>query len=334
MSEVLDTLKLVAGATSEKDIIPVLKHFAFRGERVYATDGRITISAPCIELASIITGTVDAQKLIAAFEIIGTGKWEIIKPLDDMTHIKIKANNFLARIPMGPIDAFPFTDEGAYQLKKIALLDVLRKLKPFIGTDASRPWSCGVYLGGAVAAATNNVTLAVCPSPLFLSHEIMLPVFAVDELIRIGEEPIGILQEDNRISFLLPYNATLSSVLVTEQWPKLPMELLKAIASDAQYRVIPKALAQAVEYLLPFCLDPKAPLICFTERNVHTQEGEIQGRVDNVFSHQGRIALPCRFRAEPLRSMLDVATHADFTKFPRVPWKGVGIEGAIVGVVT
>ncbi len=164
--------------------------------------------------------------------------------------------------------------------------------------------------------------------PINITHDFMLPLFAIDELLRLDQEPLGYHLGENRVTFKLPQGILLHSSLFNEQWPKPPVVLLKQLATDAKYKAISANVPAALERLLPFCLDPKAPVICFDEATMSTVAGEVQGIM------QGLKGLgQCRFRAEPLREVLKVATHADFTKFPRVPWRGEEIEGIIVGVM-
>ena len=43
----------------------------------------------------------------------------------------------------------------------------------------------------------------------------------------------------------------------------------------------------------------------------------------------------CAFRVEPLLHVLDRATHIDWSRFPRVPWRNAegSMRGVIVGVM-
>ena len=88
-------------------------------------------------------------------------------------------------------------------------------------------------------------------------------------------------------------------------------------------------LLECVQRVLPFCPDPKFPVIKFSDTGVSTADGEMQAEM-------GGVTLPTgSYRAEPLLLVLSVATHADFYLYPNpVKWcsRESGLEGVLVGV--
>ena len=158
MPKLLETLKLVCGAVSDKDLVPVLTHFAFRAGRVYGYDGRLSIDAPC-EATSHLSCTVDALRFVAAIENCQDAPPAITMEGDKL-HVRVK--KYRATLPTGDLTLFPEPPIVAGKMRGAPqFLDTLRLLRPFIGQDASRPWAAGINFAGTIAAATNNVVIAV-----------------------------------------------------------------------------------------------------------------------------------------------------------------------------
>ncbi len=107
-------------------------------------------------------------------------------------------------------------------------------------------------------------------------------------------------------------------------------DLVQELSEGAQFKDLPARLLTTVERLLPFTADLKTPIIEFEDTVVRTVESEVQGRMTG-FSGLGQ----CRFRAEPLVTMLTAAAQADFSRFPRIPWRcaNKALRGVLVGML-
>jgi hypothetical protein len=326
MKEAFNTVR---GAVSQRDLLPVLTHFAVSQGRIHGYNGRVHISAPAPSLAHLPGFTVPAQLALAALDACGEAE-----PVLEMAGDKVRVTdgaNFSAVLPIGPIDAFPISPVPA-KCKKLGnaqLLPVLRALRPFVGEDASRPWCASIKFHGAVAMATNNVAMAAMglPKSWPLTLSCALPVFTVDELLRIGEEPVAVAPDgDHALFFYLPQQVWLRTVLVADGWPNA-MAVLHSAHAGAVMRNIPAGLLAAVQHVLPFCPDPHVPAIVLDKDQVTTQQGVSTARVAG-FSH-----LAGTYHATPLQLVLAAATGAAWDKAPRVPWKGPGgLDGVLMGM--
>lgn len=321
-----NTLNLVRGAVSTKDLLPVLTHFHIYEGRVQGGNGRIAIDAPCPELAGFDC-TVPAERFLKAVDACdGEPKLK----LTDGGKLTISKGKFRATLPLADHTAFPkvapppqitsFLDG----IKLPPLLPTLRRLFPFIGEDASRAWSCGVYLNGGYAWATNNVCLARVPIRQF--QNFVLPVFAIDELLRIGQEPVSIEAYENYVIFYFSGNWWMRCQKLEGAWPDVAAFMP---AEPTAHAWPAKQLAEAVRKVLPFCPDPKYPVVQTGPDGVGTLEGEMSALV-------GYDDLPAgRFRAEPLLAALDAAASIDLSTYPKACyWKGEGIDGVLVGMRT
>lgn len=321
----LEALRLVRGAVSTKDLMPVLTHFAIHDGRIQGFNGRLAISAPVPEL-SALSLTVPALGFVRAIDACGEHE-PAFEHVDNK--LIIRAGEFKATLPTGPIDAWPgdLPSTQAPVPYRGALLPCFTALAPFIGEDASRPWAAGVSLSDRAAAATNNIIIAIYALTKAWPGDHIIPIQGITELIRIGLEPFMLGIEQNTLTFHFKGNVWLRTALVDGVWPRSPGEMIAQIAQEAKWAPIPEAIGQAVEQIAPFSPDAKNPLIRFEDGMIKTPDGISQAEVCG-FKDLGR----CTFRVEPLKVMLKAATHADWSLFPRVPWKGERLTGAIVGL--
>lgn len=318
----LKTLRFVRGAVAEKDLVPVLTHFRVYDGRIQGGNGRLSIDASCLDLKGLDI-TVPAERFLKAVDgCNGEPKLKITKT----SKLSISHKKFKAILPLGDNESFPMNERSKGMVivstkTREALLGMLRALRPFIGVDASRPWACGILLKDGFAYATNNVILCRVPIPWKIDS-INLPSFAVDELLRIGEIPSCLWIDDTSITFEYE-DAWLKSQLFDLEWP----DIEKFFAAQTTKKVSP-LLFESIQRIIPFCPDPKFPVIKFSEEGVSTADGDMMAEVKGI-------KLPdAIFRAEPLLAVLSVATHIDFSTYPAPsPWKGEnGLEGIFIGV--
>jgi hypothetical protein len=323
---VLEALRLVRGAVSTKDLVPVLTHFALHDGRLQGFNGRIQMGIPVPELKGLSL-TVPGKEFLRAVD--GCGESDPVLSVSD-SFLMVKAGAFSARLPTAPIEAFPLYDPSAERPTpwRGGLQPLLAGLHPFIGIDASRPWAGGISLGGKLAAATNNVIIALAALPRPWRGDCILPLAAVEELLRIALEPKALHIGDNAITFHFAGGLFLRSTLIDGTWPTSPLELVQQLSQGAVWEEIPQELAQAVEQVAPFCHDFKSPAVILEAGRVRTPEGTMSAERGG-FKGSGMMGT---YRVEPLKTVLAVATHADWSRFPRVPWKGNGLEGVLVGI--
>jgi DNA polymerase III sliding clamp (beta) subunit (PCNA family) len=322
-----DAFNIVRGAVSKKDLVPVLTHFAINKGWVHGFNGRVHIAAPAKEITDL-SFTVPATLAMAAMDAC---KGEpIFTPKNGRIAVRDTASKFNAILPTGKVEDFPLPEQSqlTWQKCETPFLKVLQALQPFIGEDASRLWCASIRFQGPWAMATDNVTLAQCASPLPML-DCALPVFAVDELLRIAQEPLQIAQEGTHsLFFRLPGRVWLRTQLIADAWPDAIAMLNKVHEGATLQEFDVNMVEEAVRLIQPLCPDPKLPIIVFDETTVSTKEGNSEARFPG-FQHLGNGT----YRAEALLKMLSVAVRADWSKFPRIPWEGRGVRGALMGVM-
>jgi len=316
----LDILNFVRGAVATKDLVPVLTHFHVRDGRIQGGNGRIAIDAPCEELKDF-NFTVPAVKFLKSVDACNGEPKLKITPSNKLS---VKKGAFKALLPLADNTSFPYVvNELTKNKLNTDLLTIFKKLKPFVGDDASRPWSCGILLRNNFAYATNNVVLAKVPI-VWPYMDVNIPLFAVDELLRIGFAPNSIGIADNRIIFNFVDDSWLSTQLFVDEWPDVdPM-----FKDSDSISLIPNELKSAIETVLPFCPDEKFPRIKLSNETVSTDDGEMSAEVSGF-----NFGVEAYFRAEPLLQVLTQADEIDFSFYPDpCPFRGDGIEGILVGV--
>jgi len=306
-----EALKFVQGAVSEKDLVPVLTHFHIKDGEVQGSNGRLTISAPVEAVGDVI---VPAALMIKALDACKAPEVKITEK-----SVMVKDGKFSARLPKSN-DVFPVATKPVGETLPVSgLVETLRKLRPFVGDDATRLWACGVLFRGGYAYATNNVTIAEANAPAF-EREMVLPTPVIDELLRIKVEPDHMVMDETTIGFYWG-DRWLKAKVLTGEWPPV-----QDMINRDDLPEIPKGLADAVSRIAPFCDDKKFPVIEMTETGIRTQDGLMQAEVG------GYEFAEVKYHAEALALILKTAKLADFSQSP-APWSGNNLRGLISQVI-
>src|SRR5690606_38973879 len=131
------------------------------------------------------------------------------------------------------------------------LLEALKTVYPFIGNDASRPWTNGVLLRGMSAFATNNVCLVEYWLGVETPIVVNLPKVAITEMLRIGEPPTYAQVHKNSLTFHYPDDRWIRTQLFEINWPDLSKVL------DQPHNAVPvdERIFEGIEMLKPFADD-------------------------------------------------------------------------------
>lgn len=321
----LDVLRFVRGAVSGNDsVLPVLTHFCIYSGRIQGANGRISIDAPVPSLK--FNAITPAEKFLKAIDNCGG---EPHLNLTEAGRLTIKREGFRAILPTQGIEAFPKAEASKGTRHKLAdgLCDAVNLLRPFVATDAERPWASTVYFdpeNGVAFAATNAMIAMVKTKPF--NHPVQIPVFAIDELLRINAhegygEPAQWAVDEHSVTFFWPkQDAWMRSQLIIAEWPT---ETARRWMSMKEKMVkIPKNLSAEIERLLPFCPDPKYPVIHFDGAMLSTSTGDSEAYVE-LEQQMGKGA----FHADNLRPMLKLADKMVITEkaalFSAENFKGV-----------
>lgn len=306
----LERLKLVRGAVADKNIVQALTHFFIYDGRVQGSNSRIAIDAALPELAGH-TLTVHANKFISVIDRCDDYEQE---PTFDVSEksLTVKAGRFRVKLPLLDNASFPRTIVDAQEWEPDEpLLPILRMLRPFVASDANQVWPLGVWVDeNGWAYATNNVCLVRVPCSLLsgTGMSFNLPGYAIDEMLRIGQEPTGFSITEQAVTFHYDELLWIKSQQINVPWP---METVRTLFeahyhTDASARMIPDVpdgLYEAVDTVLPFVANEKFPVVVFEGGAVATEDGESRAMVDGF-------KLPdAKYNAHMLKLVLTYATR-------------------------
>jgi DNA polymerase III sliding clamp (beta) subunit (PCNA family) len=318
----LATLRRVKGAVSTKDLIPAMTHFCIYSSRIQAMDGRIAIDAPLPELAGN-EFAVPGEKLVKAIDLCST---EPSIKITDKT-LTLTASSMKVRLPLLASESFPRQepDLQTIELKDSNLIPTLKLIYPFIATDASKAWAIGSWLSpDGYALATNNVTLvqAECETLKQIPRGFNLPVYAIDELLRIGEEPVGLGIASNSVTFHFEGGWWLRAQLLSAEWPAASVSKLFSDWPES-LPVISKDSAEALRKVATFCADSKLKIIKLGDGKIATIEGEQAAEIDGFDFDEGM------FNADYLGEVFKIANR--FGGGMPARFSGASVKGLITG---
>lgn len=319
----LDTLKFVRGAVATKDLVPVLRYFRISGGRIQGQNGRVCIDAPWP--GPEMDEVVDAQKFLRAVDACAGEPKITCKD----SWLSISRGKFRARLATLLTGDYP-TVHNCEDWQNVAwfsdqMMASLRKLQPFIATDASRPWACSVLVSEGKAYATNNAVLAVVDMP-WTGADVVLPDFLINELLRIGETPISLHWDEGALCAKYGDGSWLWSRRIEGAWPGTLKQLEAVIGATQEWHDVPDDLREALAHLRPFFPDSKWPIVRTGEAGVSTNDGKSSAAISVG-------ALPeAAFRMESLDLVATVAKQWNLAASP-VPWRADGIAGLLTKVI-
>jgi hypothetical protein len=225
----------------------------------------------------------------------------------DTGRLVVERKPFKAFLPCQKQDLFPLTKPSTGDRFRVGdgLIEALKLLRPFIATDAERAWASTLLFDpeGNVYASTNAMIGMTRCEAFAGVGQIQLPVFAADELLRLATVPNGypdeIATDDTGTTFFYD-DAWVKTQHIAAEWPTETAQ--KWLEMTGKYKAIPPKLIDAIEQLLPFCPDPKFPVIHFKKDGISTAAGETEAEIAGFDLGEGF------FHAENLRPMLACST--------------------------
>ena len=318
----LDSLRFVRGAVALKDHVPVLRHFQIHNGFVQSHNGVLSLKAP---IACDLSIKPLADKFVHAIALCD----EAVSLHETETgRMAVTSGPFKAYIDTST-ETFPDIQPQGENVETTGLLDAIRALAPIMSDDASRGWSRGILFVGQSAYVTNNIILAEHWLQEPVSQPFGLPAMAVNELLRIGEEPEGVQISDNRVTFHYDGDRSLTtSLLLINQWPDV-REMLDTFDLDELYDVGPDFFV-ALSKLRPFTTDLRP--VWLNDNLVSTSDTEGDGahiELEDTTGLRGRWAL------DQLLKLEGVANRVAWDRAPKpCPFFGEVMRGLIVGLTS
>lgn len=320
MSDILDSLKFVKGSIAKKDFLPALTHFVIEKGLVRGYNGVIALCSP---IAFDIDCKPKADELVNAVTHCDE---TIVLSMTETGRLRIVSGSYKAFVKCVTEETVHVLPEGErVEFSGSALIDALKVLEPFVGDDASRPWSNGVLLRGQSAFATNNVTLLEYWVGADFPSTVNVPHVAIKEMLRIGEAPTHAQLGSNSITFHYPGDRWLRSQLFATEWPDLTRilneECNPVLLEPRLFLGLEKLAKRADAMNRVFIKDSTISTVPFDSGDEGAQY-QVPG-----LQCEGAYAIPM------LQLLEGVAEKVDFTTYPKpCLFFGQRLRGAIIGM--
>jgi hypothetical protein len=315
----LRELKFVQGAIAKKDLLPAMTHFRIEGGTVRSYNGALAISCP-------IPLDIDCcPKAVPMVKAIEKCEEPTTISLTPTRKLSIRSGRFRALVdtidgetPHVQPAGEPFAFDGA------KFLEACKLLEPFIGSDASRPWTNGVLLEGQSAYATNNTCLVQYWLGSAFPLRVNVPKAAIREVLRIDEPPTHGQVAGNSITFHYTDGRWIRSQLLETSWP---MDLISGLLDKPSNPVpIPDGFFEGLAAI-------KA-MADGTSR-VYLKDGALRTHADHDEGAMWDVELPAEglYNLNMMSLLESVVTSIDLTPYPGPAlFFGEKLRGAIVGM--
>ena len=323
----LEALQFVQGAVARKDFVPEMTHFHIKDGGVMTYNGTLTLYSP---IALNFDVSPKAEPMIKAIQACKDST--ITLHLTPSGMLSVKSGSFRALVDCLPTRELPLTTQPEGTEVNLAgkLLTVLRTLLPFVAEDASRPWARGVLFSGQFARATNNIIIVehwmgetVFPVP------VNLPKSAINEILRVKEEPEKAFVSETNITLVFPGGRWLKAQLFPTDWP----DVQRVLGTDQdcyEADAITEEVWNGVEQILPLA-DKETCAVYVSADCATTHEGDKGAAVS--YGKVFRVDKPAILNIEQFHALRGVAKTIKLSTYPKpCPFFGDGIRGSIIGI--
>ncbi len=316
--DILKTLRFVRGAVSTKSLVPEMRHFVITDGQVRSFNGNMALSSPiALDIECAPRAVPLVQAITNCDDVVTLG----MTPAD---RLRIKSGAFKAFIDCVPLEGLPHQQpEGnPLDLDGEHVLTAIEKLLPFVGNDASRPWTNGILLRGQSAFATNNVCLVEYWLGVDIPIPLNIPLSAIKEMARIGERPASAQVCEHSVTFHYSDGRWIRTQLYSTEWP----DLSKVLDVESNTIPVPEELFKGLANVKPFV--EKDGRVYFRNGAVTTSPEDDLGASYVVEGlHNEGI-----YNIKMLELLDGVANRVDFTAYPDpLMFYGDRLRGAIIG---
>ena len=314
-----DELRFIKSAIATKAFIPAFTHIKIKDQTVRAFDGEIAMGSPiAIDIDCI-------PKAIPFIKAIETCSGTISLSLTKTNRVSIKSGSFKAFIDCLTGETPHVTPEGEkLEIDGNEFLAVCNVLWPFIGNDASRRWTNGLYFNGDNAYVTNNIILIEHHLKSKFPIVCNIPDRAIKEIIRIGESPTCIQVTETHISFHFKGDRWLRTNLLATNWPDIGHILNKSCKTVP----IVNEMFTALDAISSFSKD-NSFYIKGNDLYSYYHNADEEGAIYNVPNLNIEKGV---YNLDMFMLLKDIIKHADFSLYPDATlFSGDNLRGAIIG---
>lgn len=210
----LKELRFVQGAVAKKDLLPAMTHFRIEGGTVRSYNGSMAICSP---IALDIDCCPRADAFVKAIANCGES---VTISVTSSGRLSVRSGRFRAVVSTIQGETPHVEPSGErVDLDGTALLAAFAVLEPFVGDDASRPFTNGVLMDAGSAYATNNTCLVQYWLGATFPLRVNVPRAMVREVLRVGEPPTHAQLDAHSITFHYTDGRWIRSQLLSIEWP-------------------------------------------------------------------------------------------------------------------
>ena len=315
----LKELRFVMGAVAKKDLLPAMTHFRIEGGTVRSYNGTMAISSP---IALDIECCPRADAMVKAIASCQEATMITVTPNG---RLSIRSGKFRAIVDTIQGETPHVEPEGApLAFDGPALLEAFKVLEPFIGTDASRPFTNGVLLDSGSAYATNNTCMVQYWIGGAFPLRVNVPRAVVREVLRVGEAPTHGQVTPDSITFHYTDGRWIRSQLLNTEWP---MDLIsKLLDQPSNPTVVPADFFTGLSTIRN---------LADGASRVYMTDGALRTSTDPDEGAAYEMDLPSEglYNMHMLALLEGVVNSVDFTLYPGPAlFFGDKLRGAIIGM--
>lgn len=317
-----DEVDWITDALSAKNIAREMTHYRVESGEIRATDGRLTAGHPFDHPGPFLVPGSEFEKLVRRMP-------------DDCT-LTVKEDSIVLRsgrssgnIKTLPVEqwSYPGIDEDGWQDAPEGLIDVLKKIRPFVSDNATQAWALGVALQYGYAYATNNIAIAGARIDSVGDINCILPVWAVDFIVDRSEGLESWQWTANYVAFRWANGAWMRAQLIDSTFPANASEAVRKMENYLPPQAISDEFRKAFTKAIELCSDAvhvSNTHIGGTFGAANFQDGvEVETLEENVHTIWG---------ARYLKPVIAESTHWEPMSWPgRTAFRGKHLFGFIMG---
>lgn len=307
------------GAVGKKNLLPHLTHFKIENGEIRSFNGVLALCSPIkLDINAV-------PNAITFYKAIQNCDENVTITMDEDGKLAVGSGKRVVYVECVGGETGHVEPEGdVIQLDDVDIVGTLKKVRPFIGDDASRPWSNGVLFDGKSAFATNNISIIEVWLDVPFPTKCVIPLVAIKEMIRIKDNPTHMQMTADSVTFHYEGDKWLRTSTINDKWPDVRAALN---VSDHNATAINPELFEGVEFVKQFGDNIN---------RVYMIDGELSTSVTLRTGATYKID-DCdyngTFQAAVLNSLEHVATTIDFNSTPCV-FFGDKCRGALIGMKT
>lgn len=318
-------------ALTTKGVVPALTHYVLEPGWMGATDGRLVAFYPVTyDGRSVLLPGAALEKVLAS---VGPDKdLTITWPDDADSRGVLKAGKLRATFTTMARVMWPYQNTApdvTWVPWSADLLESLRALEPFIGSNAQRVWStCVGFFKGNLLATTNvNIARVRVADAAVQDLNCLLPKWAYDFLLSHHDGLESWAFHEDAWYFKWDTGAWVKCVGVIGTFPEAAVNIIEANpVTDAAFIVTPEwrsAYHQLAE------LTPDTEVVTLTHDAMEGGEEQAHVRVEDGIGGDAHRSL---WMPKYLSPVVARAARIQFTNYPK-PAGFVSADGRLSGVV-